>query len=149
LSKIRPRWVVAPYFIDQLLHIGSIWVVSQWISEQVPGNLTPDTTRLIIFGIAYLAITIVWYVSERMIAWDEPQYREQVLQQSWSRMITRAVFLSLLLIVLGMSPFQQPVPSGFLSMVAVPYLSGQYRLRPFVTDVGVALVGVIFVYAAL
>jgi len=149
LSKIRPQWVVAPYFIDQLLHIVSIWIVAQWISTQIPETLAPDTTRLIIYGIAYLITTIVWYVSERMITWANPQYRTQVQEQSWSRMISRAVLFSLFLFLLGMAPFQGRIQSSLLVTAAIPYLSGQYRLRPFLTDVGVALVGVIFVSAAL
>jgi hypothetical protein len=147
LGRYRPDWVVAPYFIDQLLHISSIWLVSQWIARQAPVTLPPDTTQLVIYAIAYLITTIVWYISERMISWNNPEYLEQVRQQSWSRMLTRAVFLSLFLIIFDMLPFQPLFQAGF--MIAIPYFSGQYRFRSLLTDLGVALLGFVFIITAL
>jgi hypothetical protein len=149
LSAVRPKWVVGPYFIDQFLHIGSIWLVSQWINSQIPQMNAPDTTRLLVYGIAYLLTTVVWYVTERMVTWSNPAYRAQVQRQSWSRMATRAVFLSLFLVVLGVAPFQQSIQPSLAITTTIPYLSGEYRLRPFMTDVAVALACGLFVHAFL
>jgi hypothetical protein len=131
LNKARPQWVILPYIIDQTIHYLSIGLVTYWIWTSYGSlNWTLNLNWAALLT-AYLVVTYVWFVSERVLAYAQPGYRGEVIRMLWPRMVMRAIFLSLILIVLPVTPLAitarliaQPVP--------------EHRVRSFLTDIGVS-----------
>jgi hypothetical protein len=146
VNERRPGWVVLPYIVDQIFHYISIWFVSVWIVRQAGALPLPITTDWLIYANTYLFVTYVWFISERILAYTDSTYRKEVVEQLWTRMFARAAFLSGFLFF-----WRWFLPAAFRPTVAfpVPYFSGRYGTRALVTDLGVALVGMVFILWAI
>ena len=142
LNRLRPKWVIMPYLVDQLLHFTAMWFIGIWIDNQISERLsTPRPFWLVLF-IGYLLVTYVWHVSERILTYTNLAYREEVVNRIWSRIFTRATLLSGMLFIMGwLFPFS--LSPAFI--VHLPYFSGKYRLRILLTDLVVSMGGLIFI----
>jgi len=147
MYKVRPQWVVWPYIVDQIFHWISIGLVAAWIGRSAPGLAPYLPPQVALFALGYLLATYVWFVSERIFAHADADYRKEVACQLWRRMAARAAWLSLFLLLLG--PLFEPLSSGAPAalVLPLPYSRGKYRWRALLTDVGVALVVALLVQA--
>ena len=131
LSKLQPGWVIFNYLQDQVLHIVSILLIAVWM-EPNPVLLTESTWIIPVLGL--VLVTQPWHITERVVAYQNPDYQQWVNEQSWTRMISRALLLSawfigwniwaLLVIVVGLL-------YHWLDLV------GPFRLRALLIDVSV------------
>jgi Protein of unknown function (DUF3307) len=149
---LRPKWVIGPYVIDQMIHYGTILLTGAWIERAVGPVRLPFSPQAAILLTAYLVGTYVWFISERIFVYADPSYREEVQALLWPRMVTRAAMLTGMLWILqwsGGSPGRLSgsgaggLTGGMAAAagvaVSVPYLSGKHRQRAFLTDVIVSL----------
>jgi hypothetical protein len=141
-TAVRPRWVIGPYIVDQIVHYVSLWAVTIWIGNRIQIENLPWSIEVLKYLTAYLFVTYVWFISERIFAHHDAVYRREVIAQSWSRMFARVGFLSGLLFF-----WRWFFPAALRSTITfpVPYVSGQFRIRAFITDLGVSLAGMIFI----
>lgn len=146
LNARKPDWVVLPYLIDQILHYLSIAGISFWTSQALGTVVLPFSPQLAILITAYLLVTYVWYISERVISYANLNYRLEMIAQAWPRMLTRALLLSCLLWLIG-SRFLGNEQPALLAMI--PYVTGRYGRRAIVTDLLVVTGGMVFVLWAL
>ncbi len=65
----KPDWVILPYLIDQILHYLSIAGISFWISQTLGNIALPFSPQLAVLITAYLLVTYVWYISERVMSY--------------------------------------------------------------------------------
>jgi hypothetical protein len=136
LSRHRPQWVAAPYLVDQLLHILSIWAIGLWVEFTLPGGWPLDRPWQI-YAVAFLLVTRVWYISERVLFYANHEYQVELWQQRWIRMAARAVLLALLLGVERLLVYPTTV-AGAIALL--PYGTSTYGRRALVTDVSVTVV---------
>jgi hypothetical protein len=50
-----------------------------------------------LYAAAYLFVTHIWFISERLVAHDNQAFREEIQSQRWQRMIVRALMLTVYL----------------------------------------------------
>jgi hypothetical protein len=140
VNKSMPNWVVIPYFIDQFLHLISIFIVATLIASFSNIPLYAFQPLWLIVSIAYLVVTYVWYISERIITFQHRAYFEQVVDSEWSRMLARAVFLTLPL--LAWTNFTNLIGIGVL---VFPYKKQNFGIRALMTDILIAGCGAFFI----
>ena len=140
VNKSKPNWVVVPYFIDQFLHLISIFVVANLIARF--SNIPPYAIQplWLIVSIAYLVVTYVWYISERIITFHHRAYFEQVIDSEWSRMLARAVFLTVPLIA-----WTNITNLIGISVLVFPYKKHNFGIRALMTDLLIAGCGAFFI----
>ena len=142
VNKLRPAWVVIPYVIDQGFHFLSILLVTLWISSRYPSLRLPISSTVAIYLVGYLLVTYIWFVSERVLAYTNEKYRQEVNVQFWPRMFARAVLLTVLLVLWkGFSPLA--------SFIALPYLSRRFGYRMLAIDLAVTSAVFVFIRLAL
>lgn len=134
LSRIRPEWVKVPYVVDQLIHLISIMVVSSLIQRKFGITAFQANPGWVVLAIAYLFVTYVWYISERVMTHDDPNYRQVVIDDSWPRMIFRAGFLSGFLGAWYLTARSLAAPA---STIYIPYRGKEFGRRAFLTDLGI------------
>jgi len=142
LSRIRSKWVKIPYVVDQLVHIFSIVIISLLIQNQFGFIAFPTNPGWVVLAIAYLFVTYVWYISERVMTYDEPIYRQSVINDLWSRMLFRAGLLTGLLGLWIWAGKLLVVPAGSLY---IPYQAKEFGRRALLTDIAVTLGVFIFI----
>lgn len=143
--KYRPQWIVGPHLLDQFLHLLSILLVTRWIQSAVPENLLPEHHIWPVYAIGYLLGTYVWFITERIISYADPAYQRKVADHLWSRMITRALLVSLFLS--GWQFLAAAVPLIAVT-VQIPYVDGSNGRRALMTDLCVALGVTLFIRLA-
>jgi len=142
LNEKRPNWVVGPYFFEQILHISSIYFIA--VLLEIYSGIPPfalEPVWLIIFT-AYLFVTYIWYISERIIAYKDAAYFQQVVDKEWSRMLTRALFLTLSLVALINLSSINVFMMGFIKF---PYRKKIFGTRSLLTDLAISLGGSFFI----
>jgi hypothetical protein len=142
LSRKRSNWVKIPYLLDQFLHFISIMVISLLIQDQFGFVAFPLNPGWVVLAIAYLLVTYVWYVSERVMTYDNPGYRQSVIDDSWSRMLFRAVFLTG---ILGFWKWGGKMLIAPAVSLYFPYQTRQFGRRALLTDLTVTLGVYIFI----
>jgi hypothetical protein len=136
LATYRAQWIAGPYLFDQLLHIVSIWAIGLWVELAHPGGWPVDRPWQI-YGIAFLLVTQVWYITERVLFHANQAYQHELLRQRWTRMAARAILLALLL---WMGRLVAMPSAAVTSIALLPYWSSPYGLRALLVDVSVTLV---------
>lgn len=146
ISRLRPHWVIATYLVDQLLHIFSIILISVLIAGRTGISAFELKPVWLILLIAYLLITYVWYISERIIATIDSDYFKQVVDKAWSRMFARALFLTLMLV----SWITISTTSlAFASLVRFPYRADAFGYRALLVDVLISSGGALLIFLVL
>jgi hypothetical protein len=146
VNKVRPSWIVGPYIIDQIIHYLSIWIVAAWIESRTSSQPLPFTRGVLIIASVYLLITYVWFISERILVYSNTSYRKEVVEQLWTRMVSRALMLSGLLLVWR---WLAPVSLSATTAASSPYFRGKNGVRALLTDISVAVAGFILIALAL
>ena len=141
LGGARPEWIVAPYFIDQAIHLVSIIVVAAWIDGLVPVVASPMDSTFLIYASGYLLATHVLFVTEKTISHADPGYNDEVEDTLWPRMIARAAFLT---IPLALAPV-----GAAAAALQLPYYKDSYWRRALITDIIVAVVIAVFIGLAV
>jgi len=164
LGRIFPTAVVIPYLADQVIHYITLFLAATLIHSVNPGGamlLPPDLAILVT---AFVVVTYVWFITERVISYDQPEYMRILLSEANARMLARAGLLALFeLGAWGASALFQTAASSpsnvwlalpvmALSMSASPsgwlaYRSPVYRKRAVLTDL--AVVTGVFVFSIL
>jgi len=142
LNARKPDWVILPYLIDQALHVTSIAAVVYWAGQSAVSLELPFSPQLAVFATAYLLVTYVWYISERVVTYAAPDYRQELVAQAWPRMFARAFFLSSFLWLIGPRLAIQENPA---MLVTIPYVASRYGRRAIAIDFLVAVGGLFFV----
>jgi len=146
IYRLRPKWVVVPYVVDQIIHYLTIWISALWIQRTLGTTIPPLDPRWAIYAVAYLVVGYVWFISERIMTYNSPSYQEEVQAQYWPRMLSRAGLLTAILAVTNLNL----VPGLALAIVpSIPYVSGRHRLRALITDLAVVWGIWIFIRIAL
>jgi hypothetical protein len=146
INKLKPGWVIGPYILDQIIHYLTIWLAARWIENNFGSLPLPFTRSLFIFACAYLLVTYVWFISERIVVYSDLSYRNEVIEQIWIRMVSRAAILSgLLFIWRGILP----VSLSATTAISFPYLRSKNGLRALLTDLSVSIAGLILIVLAV
>lgn len=135
LLKWRSHWITWPYILDQILHLATVLLVAAWIERTLPAGQRPSDLPWMVYAVAYVLATQVWYITERLLTYKNIAYQLEVVRQSWTRMAARALLLTTLV---GGWQLLLLVP---LAATAdhLPYLTGTYRRRALLTDLIVVL----------
>jgi len=144
--KLRPKWVIAPYVVDQSIHFLTIWIIATWIQASLGEITLPFNPHWAVIAVGYLVTMYVWFISERIIVYASPSYQEEMQTQYLPRMLTRGGLLTLLLVITGTPT------SGSLAAITTgifPYVMGKHRGRALVTDIMVVCVLWIFTRLAI
>jgi len=142
LNEKRPNWVVGPYIFDQILHISSIYFIA--VLLEINSGIPPFALGPVwlIILIAYLFVTYIWYISERIIVYKNAAYFQQVVDKEWSRMLTRALFLTLSLIAwMNLSSLNV----FMVGIINFPYRKKAFGIRALLTDLAISLGGAFFI----
>lgn len=136
VSRLFPKRVVGLYLIDQCLHGATIAVVAYWIEEHISiQEMLLFNEKLALYGIGYLLVSHVWFITERVCAYNNKPYQAAINRYAISRMTVRVGLLTMLLFFShGWFFFAM---AGHLFIW--PYTSSGYRWRECVTDIGVVL----------
>jgi hypothetical protein len=140
VNRSRPDWIILPYLVDQGLHAISIFLVGLLITQQVSPTFLPGKSLGLILAIAYLLGTYVWYITERVISLKQPEYRQEVIELAWTRMLIRTGLLTAFLVTYGM--FYQ---LGLTFVFRNPYSLAKTGIRALLTDLSVTVFCSLFV----
>lgn len=132
--RYRPNWVKILYILDQLVHIFSIFVISLSMQYRHGVVAFPANPGWVVLVIAYLIVTYVWYISEKVMTQSDSPYREAVVNESLSRMIFRAGFLS---VFLGIWVWTSKSLVVSTIIAFYPYQTKKFGRRALITDLGV------------
>ncbi len=140
VAKLRPDWVVIPYFFDQVFHLLTIFVVV--------GQMDPGLTPLLYgpwikFALAVVLVTQVWFITERILFYRDQQYVKEV-----NRLVFKRAFVRTILMMTSYS-FLSIVKSGPLQAIAGGlnlYSSKKYRKREILLDITVAVLTTIILF---
>ncbi len=134
LALSRPDWVTVPYFLDQLVHLLSILLLAGWVGSILGDAAVQRPPAWLLYAAGYLAVTHVWFVTEKVLTRPGSGYRKELEAELWPRMASRAVMLSLFLVLgSGQEAF------GLLAIAWLPYKARSHRLRALLTDLAVAI----------
>jgi hypothetical protein len=143
LVNKRPDWIRVSFVVDQFLHFFAIGMVV-WYLQDVIG-LLPTMGRPVwaIIAIAYLLVTYVWFITERLFNLSEPDYLNNLNTTKYSRMLSRGALVSLFLVI------QAWTTSGLALVLSNPYAQKEFRRRALLTDISVSLFAILFLAWAL
>jgi hypothetical protein len=132
------------YVLDQVIHIVLIALTAFWIEADLSTGIGPQSWGWAVILAGYVFVTYTWANSERLLTTSTPQYNEEVIEQTWARMISRAALFTLaILLINGQSNVT------ILAAISLPYLSGKHRLRALITDLGITVLTAFIVYVAI
>lgn len=132
---IRPDWMSGPYVIDQFLHYLSIaWIASLMEANTGLPAFTAEPAWAV-YVTAFLVSTYVWFISERIFAHADPEYRREVNTMARPRMLVRAGLLALILVT---GNLVVPAAASLALIVPLPYRANKFALRALLIDLAVA-----------
>jgi hypothetical protein len=140
LNEVSEKNTALPYVIDQIIHIVILGFVAIWIEGDLAVAFTSVKDLWPIYASGYLVVTYVWHITERKLYGKDKTYLNESEGGSWSRMITRAILLTVWLFVGERLKF-----ASLLLPFHLPYFSGTHRKRALLTDVIVTLVTAIII----
>jgi len=148
VNHYRPRWMIAPYFIDQVLHLASLILTAHYLGAAVPGLALALAGPWQIYTAGLLLATHVWFITERILYFKELEYVREVNRRYWPRLLRRGALVAGLLIAWSTAAVQ------FASTTATPELlprraSTAFRRRAFLLDLLVTAGGTAFILIAI
>ncbi len=105
-------------------------MVSLWIKNQVGDVNLPIQPKWMIYILGFLLVTYIWFISERIFAYKDKDYKKELVDQFWSRMLVRAGIVSVLLV--GWNSLTGIIGSSLT--LNLPYIKGRYWRRALATD---------------
>ncbi|MEM7347651.1 MAG: hypothetical protein AAF485_25740, partial [Chloroflexota bacterium] len=146
LTDWYPNKTLQLYLLDQIFHFISIGAVTIWFA-QLNGNrlawIVANPLTILIMG--YLLVTYVWFITERVLAYQDYTYRQFVIEHKWSRMLARTLLLTMFLL----SWDRLETAMIATPLLAWPYGQGAYQSRIIYIDLGLVLIVTIFVQLIL
>ncbi len=144
LNKWRPNWIIQFYFLDQVLHVSSIWLIAYWFgyNEDV---VTTTTWPRYLSG--YVLVSHPWFVTERILSYKHSNYQNWVTDQMWSRMMSRMVLLTGLLLLLDLNLWGAVAIFGALSLHIFDL--DVYRKQALLVDASVTIVVALLIWLAV
>jgi hypothetical protein len=143
IFKLRPNWVIGPYFFDQFLHLLSIFFITWLVRINQPELLNmPFQGDWMVYATAVLLVTHIWFITERIVFYQDPKYVEKVNEHHNSRLILRLAIFALLIWS------SRAIYGGVLmaaSAFVFPYLDEPYARKAMMVDIGVATFCALFV----
>ena len=143
LTDLWPKRLVLLFWLDQFFHFAVIWGIVTWVQTNQTPIITPRNSNWTIIGIAYLVVTYVWYICERVMHHADPEYLKNVEQTKLARMFTRSGLISFFFLIRGW------VLPNTAFMLSWPYPESTYRKRALITDLSVSLIAFIFLFLTL
>ena len=143
LVQKMPGRSFAAFVLDQILNVLIIGIFIWLFIMGVGKHFMYQKTVWVMIATAFLFVTYVWFISERVFSSSKPDYVLNINDTKFSRMITRAGLVSAFLLVRAWA---------FPSMAMVlsnPYTPSKYRQRSLLTDVSVSIIAMIFLFWAL
>jgi hypothetical protein len=140
------RWPVQRVFLffsDQLLHLFFIYIVVARIENLYPNGLTTQRPTWVLIAIAYLAATYTWYICERVIHHTNADHLKIIEETKIARMLVRSGMVSLFFLL------RTWAISGLAFIFISPYPASSYRKQAVMTDVGVSLVVIVFLFITI
>jgi hypothetical protein len=139
-SRRRPDWVIGLYIVDQAVHIITLVLTSAWIARTA-GAVQPGLDRpQAVYLAGYLLATYVWFISERILAYRNRAYQQEIAASLWSRMAVRAALLTVFLVIRQL-PLLAFIPLGAI----LPYARDEYRRREVWSDILAAVTAALMV----
>jgi hypothetical protein len=145
LSRRKPKWVAWPYVLDQALHFAVLALAASWLSTYGTEALWLDP-EWAIYATAFLVVTYVWFITERVLYFADEEYFREVLENFWGRMAAR-----LALVCFSIAGWAGLAGAGATLGLALFFLyrSPVYRWRAILIDLAVSAAGVVFLWLAL
>ncbi|HZD11802.1 MAG TPA: DUF3307 domain-containing protein [Candidatus Binatia bacterium] len=144
LETVRwPQMVLPPYFVDQLLHILSIFLVARWIETRY--GIYRDQPWMI-YAAAYLSATHVWFITERIVAYRDAAYRKHIESHYLARVGVRALALTVYLLLGRQVWLAVAAPAMATALLPEPYRCSSYCRLMLLQDVLGPLVLAILVF---
>ncbi len=143
LSKKWRSQRVPLYFMDQVVHLFTIWGTVKVARIINPDLVLNQTQPWVIIAIAYLVATYVWFISERVIyQWDK-EYLINIDETKFPRMLARAGMVSMFFFFRGIARL------SFAFFLNLPYPTSTFRKRAFFSDLAISLSAIIFLFFTL
>lgn len=138
LTNLWAKGVVIFYFLDQCIHLMAIWGLVLWVQKR--GMISAVTGKPVwaIILMAYLLVTYVWFITERVIHHVDVNYLKSVNETKVPRMLARAGLVSMFLLV------RSWISLTIAPLISYPYPPTNYRKRALLTDVSVSLAVMVF-----
>jgi len=138
ISKHQPNWRIAGYFVDQAFHILTIWLVANWYATTV-SDQPPIDARWFIYGVGYLLVTYVWFITERVIVGSRNDGQYNINAQAGTRMFARFAWLTAL--QMGVIGWFLPAAAAaaLVGLYKWPYTLKPYGRRAMLVDISVVL----------
>lgn len=143
ITKKRPDWIGRGFIIDQVMHIIVLWTavgLFRATTDSIDGGGEPLG---IIISLAYVCVTYVWFVIERISNNSNSEYLQSINKTKYPRMLTRAGLVSVYLLIWNWTI------AGLSIFVSNPYPRSKFRQRAIFTDVSVSLLAMLFLYWVL
>ncbi|MFN2232998.1 MAG: DUF3307 domain-containing protein [Anaerolineales bacterium] len=143
ITNKRPDLIRVSFVIDQFIHFFTIGIVI-WLLQNMLG-LLPTTQKIVwvMIAIAYLFVTYVWFITERLFNLSDIDYLQNLNITKYSRMLSRGALVSLFLVI------QAWTTSGLTLVLSNPYAQTKFRRRALLTDFSVSLFAILFLAWAL
>jgi len=138
-----PRWSVPAFILDQILHFSIIWAFVWFYSTGIGKLVLIQKTNWVIYGISYIFVTFVWFITEKVIFQQNPDRIARINETKYSRMLARSGMVSVFLLL------RTWVFPGLAIVLPNPYFSTEYRKQFLLTDLGVSAFAFAFLFWAL
>ncbi|RPI87843.1 MAG: DUF3307 domain-containing protein [Chloroflexi bacterium] len=152
VNRRKPEWVGGPYLIDQAAHYLTIFLVVWLVESQVEQSLIAIESTWVVYAAAYLIVTYVWYISERILVKENEQYRREIIAHFWPRMAARSLLLSIMMLLwrnFGGTGVQAGIILQFFAAALMAQISRErtnwLNLRAVITDVSAAALGLMYI----
>jgi len=138
-----PAWSVPAFILDQILHYSIIWAFVWFYSTGTGNFVLTQKTNWVIYGISFIFVTFVWFITEKVIYQLNPDYIARINETKYSRMLARSGMVSVFLLI------RTWIFPGLAIVLQNPYSSTEYRQRFLLTDLGVSTFVFVFLFWAL
>lgn len=146
--RFDPNIVIPFYFLDQVLHIASVWLIAYWCGHE--SRITFFFLPWSIYLSGYILVSHVWFVTERVLSYKQPDYQNWITEQMWARMMSRMVLLTGLLLLLDLNLWGIAAIFAAFSLHVFDLNNyRQYRQRALLIDGTVTIGIVLFIKAVL
>lgn len=143
LTARWPALLVPLFILDQIFHYAAIWGLTHWMGAIHPNLANMPNQPWVLIATAYVVVTSTWFIVERVINHANSAYQKNMDETKTARMFARAGLVSLFLLV-------RAAALPYLAVwLASPYPPSIYRKRALLSDLGISLVAIIFLLAAL
>lgn len=128
-ERAQQRSQLGLFLADQFVHLLLIAGAARWLVIQYPSVHPWLSEKLIVAAVGLTLVTFVWWITEQILVEGRADraYVRELSEYRWGRMAARSIaFLGIWLLIGGTGVAMQALP--------IPYVSGRYRLRAFLTD---------------